>query len=477
MLFRFVRTKNRAGRFDRLHRRKRPAKICQAGALSATLGLVKMFAAIDGRAGDAGSFVKRCARLGLLWLAPVLALTGCTGFHSNPISYRIDSQYGVHDPQFRRSMGQLLGPGIVESNRVTALVNGDQFFPGMLTAIRGAQKTITFESYIYWSGDIGDQFTDAMIERAKAGVKIHVLLDWFGSGRIDRGDLDRMRAAGIEVEKYHPLGWSRFFRINHRDHRKLLIVDGRVGFTGGMGVADIWQGNADSKEHWRDTAFQLEGPAVGQMQAAFMDNWMKTRGAVLHGDEYFPELKPAGTDLAQVFISSPRDGVESVRLMYLLSIAAARKNIRLSSPYFVPGGLTMQALLDACQRGVNVEVILPGRHNDAELVLHASRDRWGELLKAGAKIYEYQPTMYHCKVMIVDDLWVSVGSANFDSRSFRLNDEANLNVSSAAFAAGQVKIFEADKTQSRPVTLEEWRNRSFCKKLWGRFTRLFRSQL
>lgn len=454
----------------------RLAKNCQAPFLRPHSGLVTTHTAADQRTWDAGKFLARCACLIFAALA-LLALTGCTGFHSNPISYGIESQYGVSDPQFRRSVGQLLGPGIVESNRVTALINGDQFFPAMLSAIRGAQKSITFESYIYWSGDIGNQFTDALIERAKAGVKIHVLLDWFGSGRIDSGDLDRMRAAGIEVEKYHPLGLSRFFSFNHRDHRKLLIVDGRVGFTGGMGVADIWQGNADSKEHWRDTAFRLEGPAVGQMQAAFMDNWMKTRTAVLHGEDYFPELKPAGTDLAQVFFSSPRDGVESVRLMYLLSIASARKNIRLSSPYFVPGDLMMQELVDACHRGVKVEVILPGPNNDAELVRHASRDRWGELLKAGANIYEYQPTMYHCKVMIVDDVWVSVGSANFDSRSFRLNDEANMNVYSETFAAEQVKIFEADKTHSRGVTLEEWRNRSLGRKLWGRFTRLFRSQL
>ena len=424
----------------------------------------------------AGRFAKGFAEIfpALLVLA---GLTGCTGFHANPIRYQIEPRYGAHDPQFLRSMGQLLGPGIVESNRVTALINGDQIFPAMLSAIRGAKRTITFESYIYWSGKIGDQFTEALVERAKSGVKVHLLLDWFGSGLIDSGDLDRMRAAGVEVEKYHPLGWSSFFRINHRDHRKLLIVDGTVGFTGGVGVADIWQGNADAKGHWRDSAFQLEGPAVGQMQAAFMDNWMKTRRAVLHGDEYFPELKPAGDDSAQVFFSSPRDGVESVRLMYLLSIAAARQNIRLSSSYFVPGELTMQGLVAACRRGVSVEVILPGPNNDAEFVRHASRDRWGELLRAGAKIYEYQPTMYHCKVMIVDDAWVSVGSANFDSRSFRLNDEANLNVFSPGFAAEQVKIFEADKAQSVQVSYAQWQDRSLWKKFWGRVMRPFRTQL
>lgn len=404
-------------------------------------------------------------------------LTGCASFATRNIRYQIESQYAVTDPQFMRSLGQLLGPGIVAGNRVTALVNGDRIFPEMLAAVRCAQKTITFETYIYWSGDVGAQFTAALIERARAGVKVHLLIDWFGSSRIDAAALRRMKEAGVEIEKYHPLFWKGPLRVNHRDHRKILVIDGKAGFTGGAGIGDLWLGNAQDPAHWRDTQFKLEGPAVGQMQAAFMDNWIKTRNVVLHGEEYFPALESVGTDYAQVFFSSPREGVESVRLMYLLSIAAAQKSIRLASPYFVPGDMMVKGLIAARERGVAVEVILPGPHTDTHFVRLASRDRWAPLLQAGVKIYEYQPTMYHTKVMIVDDIWVSVGSANIDSRSFRLNDEANLNVFSAAFAAEQIRIFEEDKTKSREMSVKEWRERSLLHRLGEMVSGWFRSQL
>ncbi|MBI4663463.1 MAG: cardiolipin synthase B [Verrucomicrobia bacterium] len=394
-----------------------------------------------------------------------LGLTGCTSYHGRGIQYQVTSRYGVSDPQFLRSMGQLVGPGIVGGNQVTSLVNGDQIFPAMLQAIRGAQKTITLESYIYWSGQVGRDFSEALAERARAGVKVHVLLDWIGSRRIDSGLLRMMRKAGVDVHRYNPLVWYNLARLNHRDHRKLLIVDGSVGFIGGAGVADIWLGNADSPAHWRDTHFRLEGPAVAQMQAAFMDNWMKTTANVLDGGNFFPELPQAGHHYAQVFKSSPREGTQSTRLMFLLSIAAAQKSIRLSMPYFVPGTLMTQQLLDACKRGIQVEIIVPGAQSDTPIVRHASRSKWGPLLEAGVRIYEYQPTMYHCKMMIVDDVWVSVGSANFDSRSFRLNDEANMNVFATDFAAEQIRMFEADKKRSREVTLEDWRRRSLGKRV------------
>ncbi|PYJ02523.1 MAG: hypothetical protein DME25_15810 [Verrucomicrobia bacterium] len=286
-----------------------------------------------------------------------------------------------------------------------------------------------------------------------------------------------MRQAGAEVERYNPLVWYAPTRINHRDHRKLLIVDGRVGFTGGAGLADIWRGHADSPEHWRDSMFKLEGPAVSQMQAAFMDNWVKTTARVLDGDDYFPELQPAGEQYAQVFKSSPREGTEDVRLMYLLSIAAARRNIRLSASYYVPDDLTTQEFIEAARRGVKVEIIVPGSKTDSPIVKHASRGKWGPLLKAGVKIFEYEPTMYHCKMMIVDDVWVSVGSANFGNRSFRLNDEANLNVFSREFAAEQVPIFEADKANGREVTYQAWKKRSLSKRFLERITAPFRAQL
>ena len=418
------------------------------------------------------------------WPWPVLCLglagmlSGCTtSYYGRGLQYQIETQYAVGDAQFLRSLGNLMGPPIIGGNRVASFNNGDEIFPAMLAAIRGAQRSICLETYIYWSGDIGRQFTDALADRARAGVKVHVLIDWIGSRKIDSDLIEQMRAAGAEVEKYNPAVWYNLARINHRDHRKLLVVDGRVGLTGGAGMADIWKGNADAPDHWRDMMFQLEGPAVAQMQAAFMDNWVKTSSRVLDGPDYFPELPAAGDHRAQVFFSSPRDGTESVRLMYLLSIAAAHQSIRLSASYFVPGHLTTEELVDACARGVKVEIIGPGARTDLPIVRHASRAKWGPLLEAGVKIYEYQPTMYHCKMMIVDDRWVSVGSANFDNRSFRLNDEANLNILSAGFAAEQARVFEADKRKAHEVTCEEWRQRSLWKRFLEQLSAPFRSQL
>jgi len=393
------------------------------------------------------------------------------------IRYALTHDFTVADPQFLRSMGHLLGPGVLPGNRVKALQNGEQIFPAMLDAIRGAKNSITFETYIYWSGEIGKKFSDALCERSLAGVKVHVMLDWVGCGKIDAQFLDAMKAAGIELERYHPVHWHTLTRINNRTHRKLLVVDGRIGFTGGVGIADQWEGHAESKDHWRDSHYQIEGPAVAQMQAAFTDNWVKTRARLLMGPEYFPELHPMGDSLAQVFKSSRGEGSESVRLMYLLSIACAAKSIRLQAAYFVPDELAIQTLISACRRGVKIEIIVPGPHMDEQLVQHASRSLWNELLDAGVEIYEYQPTMYHCKVIIVDDVWVSVGSTNFDDRSFRLNDEANLNIYDAAFAAEQAQVFEQDKSHSRLMTRSEFKNRSAFGKMCEELAGMLRRQL
>jgi hypothetical protein len=223
-------------------------------------------------------------------------------------------------------------------------------------------------------------------------------------------------------------------RLNNRTHRKLLIVDGRIGFTGGVGIADTWLGHAQDPDHWRDSHYRLDGPAVADMQAAFMDNWMETCGEVLHGEEYFPPLEPVGPQPAQVFRSSADDGSESVRLLYLISIASAERSVRLANSYFVPDSLAIRTLVEAQRRGATLEILVPGRHIDQKTVRRASRALWGPLLEAGVAIYEYQPTMYHAKVAVVDEIWTSVGSTNFDTRSFRLNDEANLNVFDTGFA-------------------------------------------
>jgi cardiolipin synthase len=374
-------------------------------------------------------------------------------------------------------MGVLLGPAIVEGNRFDVLRNGDEIFPAMLAAIRGAETSITFETFIYWSGSIGQQFAEALAERARAGVRVHVLLDWLGSNKLDPAQLEMMARAGVDVERFHAPVWYHLHRMNNRTHRKLLVVDGKVGFTGGVGIADAWSGNAQDPGHWRDTHFRAEGLVVAQMQAVFMDNWIKVTGEVLHGAEYFPALTRHGDNAGQMFSSSPAGGSESMRLMYLLAITAAARTIHLSSAYFVPDDLTAKALVAAAKRGVLVKIVTPGEHMDAETVQRASRARWGELLEAGLEIYQYQPTMYHCKVMIVDGLWVSVGSTNFDSRCFALNDEANLNIFSATFAARQIEIFLQDLAQSKAVTLAEWQQRPFSEKVLDYLVSLLRLQL
>ena len=393
------------------------------------------------------------------------------------IQKSLEHRYGVSDPQFRRELGTLLGPPIIDGNRIKNLENGGQIFPAMLEAVRSAKTSINFETYIYWSGDVGDQFADALAERARQGVKVHVLLDWVGSQKMEESLITQLKTAGVKVERYHPLHWYNLGRINNRTHRKLLVVDGRLGFTGGVGIADQWSGNAEGPEHWRDSHYQLEGPAVAQMQAAFMDNWIKTTGNVLHGKAYFPELEPMGDALGQVFTSSPSGGGDSMQLMYLLSIAAAERTIDLSAAYFVPDELTRKALRMALDRGVRLRIIVPGKHIDAKLVRQASRAQWGELLEAGAQIHEYEPTMFHCKTLIVDSQLVSVGSTNFDNRSFRLNDEANLNVYDKQFAEQLEDVFEADLGRSKRITFEMWKERPLRQKLMEKLSSLLSSQL
>lgn len=392
------------------------------------------------------------------------------------VNHEIETLYSVGEEQFPRSIGSMLEPNLLGGNTVTVLNNGDEIFPAMLEGIGSARRTITFETFVYWSGEIGKRFAEALCERAGAGVRVHVILDWLGAKEVQPDTIESMKQAGIEVERYHPLRWYNLRRINNRTHRKILVVDGLVGFTGGVGIADEWLGDARNPEEWRDCHFRFEGPAVAQLQRAFMDNWLKTHQRVLHGEDYFPFLEPRGDSPAQVFMSSPSEGSESARLMFLLSIAAAARDIRIATAYFVPDDLSVRALCDARDRGATVRVIMPGPHIDKRVVRHASRSRWGRLLEAGVEIYEYQPTMYHCKMMIVDGMWVSVGSANFDTRSFRLNDEANLNVYDPALARVLTDCFDRDLANARRFTHEAWKSRPLRQRLTEHAAGLLRFQ-
>lgn len=390
---------------------------------------------------------------------------------------KIEHRYGIADPQFRREMSVMLGPAIVHGNRITAYQNGDEIFPAMLEAIAAAKKTITFETYIYWSGDIGDRFADALAERARAGVKVNITIDWVGSVKMEEALLQRMEAAGIRLERYRPLHWYNLSRLNNRTHRKLLVVDGMIGFTGGVGIADQWLGHAQDAEHWRESHFRIDGPAVAQMQAAFNDNWIKMTGEVLNGADYFPPLQPVGNMDAHLFIASPSGGSESMHLMYLMAIAAAEHSIDLSMSYFVPDELLVKALLATRHRGVRVRILLPGAVTDSETVSLASKAEWGPLLLAGIEMFEYQPTMLHVKMLVVDHELVSVGSTNMDIRSFRLNDEASLNVYDRDFATRMKVVFDADLKHAKPFTYAMWQARPWREKLAEKFIRPIKSQL
>lgn len=389
----------------------------------------------------------------------------------------VTHHYRVSDPGFRREMSVMLGPTILGGNRVTALQNGDEIFPSMLQAIREAQTSINFETYIYWSGDIGKEFSAALAERARAGVPVNLVIDWVGSIKMEDAMAQEMEAAGVRLQRYRPLHWYNLGRINNRTHRKLLIVDGRIGFTGGVGIADQWLGNAQDADHWREAHFRLEGPTVAQMQAAFNDNWIKTTGEVLNGADYFPALQPVGDQDAHLFISSPASGSDSMHLMYLMSIAAAEQTLDLAASYFVPDTLIIKALVSARHRGVRVRILVPGEHIDSDAVRLASKANWGELLKAGVEIHEYKPTMLHIKLLIVDREMVSVGSTNFDIRSFRLNDEASLNIYDKAFAERMTSVFETDLPNSKEYSYQMWKERPWKEKFMEKFIAPLKSQL
>lgn len=418
----------------------------------------------------------------MLFLGIVIGLVSATliaNFLSNEkhIRRKLPPAYGTSDPQFIRSLSGLLGPPLTQGNDIRILVNGVRIFPAMLEAIRAARRTITFETFIYWRGQIGREFAHALAERARAGVQVRVLIDFVGSSKMDPELLRLIETAGAQVVRYHPLSWYHLARFNNRTHRKLLIIDGRIGFTGGVGIADEWGGDAEDEHHWRDTHFRVEGPVVTQMQATFMTNWIKARGEVEHTEAFFPEQPQAGEYLAQMFHSSPQEGSENIRLMYHLSIAAAREQILLTQAYFVPDDLTTELLTAALRRGVRVQIITPGPAIDHKVVRRASRGRWGPLLRAGARIHEYQPTNIHAKIMIVDSVWATVGSTNFDNRSFRLNDEANLNVYDREFCRELEAQFAADLARSREITLAEWERRPRSERIKERLAGLLRSQL
>ncbi len=385
--------------------------------------------------------------------------------------------WDVADPRFARAMGTLFGPALLAGNKVTALQNGDETFPAMLTAIAGAKTSITFETAYFRKGELTRRFAAALAEKARAGVPVHVILDWAGTEKLHRAEIDTMRNAGAEVEIYHKPHLYRPRDSQNRSHRRIMVMDGRVAFTGGICVADDWLGHAQDAKHWRDTQYEIEGPVVAQLQTDFMDHWRESHGVLLTGDGYFPKLDSAGAELAQSIISSPREGSENIRVAYLMLIGGARHGLLIENPYFVPDDVLVGAIVAARRRGVDITIIVPGPVMDAKTTALASRSRWEPLLATGVRIFRYQPTMLHQKVMIADGLWVTTGSANFDNRSFRLNDEINLNVDDSSFARVMTDAFRRDLAASAEVTLAQYQHRGIPERIGEAIASVIRAQL
>jgi cardiolipin synthase len=388
----------------------------------------------------------------------------------------VPHEFAVSDPQFLRTMSGYSNGSISQGNAVQTLVNGDEIFPSMLSEISAAQSSINFETYIYWSGTVGYDFARALAAKSREGVEVRVLIDWVGSLPFDEDLIRIMTSAGVQFVRFRPLHWYTLDRVNNRTHRKLLVVDGRVAFTGGVGIADKWLGDARNVDEWRDTHYHVTGPVVSAFQAAFAENWLEATGEALLGDTFYPAPTASGDLQAQLVLSSQPNGSENLELSFLTAIASAQSHIRIGMAYFVPDDTALAQLIDARKRGVEIDVIVPNHLTDVPIVRKGSRHFWGELLRAGVRIYEFQPTMYHPKLLIVDDTWSSFGSANFDERSLRLNDEASLNVYGAQFAASQIDIFIDDLKNSREISLQEWEARPLSEKVQDWLASFLRSQ-
>jgi cardiolipin synthase len=388
---------------------------------------------------------------------------------------RIESPIAAADPRFAEYVASLVGAPVEPGDHYDVLRNGMEVFPAMLDAIRQARRRISFESFIYEDGAVGDQFTTALVDAARRGVAVRIVLDWFGAS-LSNSSQERLREAGVGIVWFNPVRPWTIEETNYRTHRKVLVVDGTVAFTGGIGLADHWQGNAEHREHWRDTQFKVTGPAVRALEASFYENWLESGGASVPALD--PERPAQGTGARSVVIwSNPTGGASNVKLLYLLSIAGARSRIDIQSPYFVLDESTRWALDQARGRGVRVRILTDGDITDAKPVKDASRHDYQGLLDSGYEIFEYQPTMMHVKAMIVDGIWSVIGSANFDNRSFELNDELTIGVTDPELAAALTRDFEQDVTRSKRLDAADWSDRSILQKsrevFWSFFGELF----
>jgi cardiolipin synthase len=375
------------------------------------------------------------------------------------------------------SIANLTGSPIIPGNRVEVLQNGEGFFPVLLADVAAARDSIHLETYVWWEGEICRQVARALADKARQGIEVRLLVDAVGSKKGDDDLFEEIRKAGGKVEKFHPFRLGDIGLINNRTHRKVAIIDGRVGYVFGHGIAQEWTGRAQDEKHWRDTGVRLEGPVVNAVQAVFSENWVEQTEEVLVGDRYFPALPAAGSVRAHVTASSPQGGVSRLEMLLKLALATAQKELLIQNPYFIPDGEMVGLMQRAVDRGVEVSVMVPGAVTDSSVVQHAGHRRFEELLDHGVKIYEYQPTLNHQKVMVVDGVWALVGSTNLDDRSLDINDEASVGLIDPGVAGELRAAFVLDARQCRRLTREAWGRRSAWHRLVDRVSYLLNEQL
>jgi cardiolipin synthase A/B len=405
----------------------------------------------------------------LKWLALILIL-GCAKVL--PV-YQIPDIL-VGEPSFFPTIEAYTDAPIVGGNRIELLFNGDETFPIMLRDIKTAKSTITFAQYLYEDGSISYEFAQAFSDRCRAGVQVHILIDNQGSQKIPEKIPAMMSDAGCHVEFFRRVEAQQVFlpwkllKYNYRNHRRVLVIDGRVGFTGGYGISDAWTGDGRTEDHWRETNVRVEGPVVKYLQAAFTESWFEATGTLLGGDGYFPRLEPRGKISAQMVKSSPIGGSFQNYMLFLLSITSAKKSILITNSYFIPDDTMIEALLKAAARGVRVVILVPGKI-DHQITYRASRSNYGRMLLGGIQIFEYMPALMHAKTMVVDGVWATVGSTNFDNRSFALNEELNLTAYDSGIAQRLEEAFEQDLKYSRKITYEEWSSRGIGERIYEIF--------
>jgi cardiolipin synthase len=381
----------------------------------------------------------------------------------------------IGEPSFFPTIEGLTDAPITGGNKIEILQNGDNLFPAMLRDIKNAKETITFAQYLFKDGQLANELMQSFAERCRAGVQGLLLLDSHGSSEVSDALVSLVTTAGCKLEFFRRvrapqviLPW-KLLQYNYRNHRRILVIDGRIGFTGGYGIADKWLGDGRTEDHWRETNLRIEGPAVKFLQAGFAESWLEATGALIGGDGFFPPLQARGKMPAQVVKSSPVGGSFQNYLLYLLSINSAKKSILISNPYFIPDDRMIDALLQAAQRGVKVNVLVPGKI-DHKITYRASRRNYGRMLLGGIAIWEYMPALLHSKTMVVDGVWATVGSTNFDNRSFALNEELNLTLYDRTLAGELEQAFWQDVKFARKVTYEEWQERGLKEKFFELFT-------